>query len=196
MPTRKPTIILASSSPYRRELLSRIGIAAQCHAPDIDETPFDNEAPAALAARLAIAKAQHIAQHHSNALIIGSDQVAELDGQPLGKPGSRARAIAQLQACSGKTLVFHSGLCLINSNNQRQQHCVERFAASFRTLSQQQIQRYVDREPALDCAGSFKMEGLGISLFRSLNGRDPNSLIGLPLIRLIDFLEAENYPIP
>ncbi len=193
---RQPTIILASGSPYRRELLARAGIIAESIAPNIDESPLPGESPAGLAQRLAITKARHIAQSHDHALIIGSDQVAELDGRALGKPGTPARAAEQLQACSGKTLIFHTGLCLINSGSGRQQHCVERFAATFRSLDAEQIQRYISREPALDCAGSFKIEGLGISLFRNLHGRDPNSLIGLPLIRLIDFLAAENYPIP
>lgn len=190
------TLILASSSRYRARLLCNIGLSPTCQSPDIDESPLANEGPAELAGRLAQAKAEHIAKQHRDALVIGSDQVADLHGHILGKPGSRERAIEQLSRCAGKTLVFHTGLCLINTRTARTHRCVERFAVSFRPLSQQQIIRYVDAEPALDCAGSFKMEGLGISLFRSLHGSDPNTLIGLPLIRLIDYLNIEGYPLP
>lgn len=190
------TLVLASGSHYRAQLLKNIGLSPQCQPPNIDENPLANEGPAELAGRLAEAKAERIAGQCGDALVIGSDQVADLQGHILGKPGSRERAIEQLSRCAGKTLVFHTGLCLINTRNARRHRCVERFAVSFRPLTQQQIIRYVDAEPALDCAGSFKMEGLGISLFRSLHGSDPNTLIGLPLIRLIDFLNAEGYPLP
>lgn len=192
-PTR---IVLASSSRYRQQLISQLGIPAECHAPNIDETPLNTEKPAETALRLAQQKAAHVATQHKDALVIGSDQVADLDGIALGKPGDRGRTIEQLQACSGKTLHFHTGLCLINSQSGRQQDCVDTFTVRFRPLTTEQITRYVDKEPAFDCAGGFKMEGLGISLFERLSGDDPNTLIGLPLIRLVDFLTKEDYPLP
>lgn len=192
-PTR---IVLASSSRYRQQLVSQLGIHAECHAPNIDETPLNTEKPAETALRLAQQKAAHVANQHKDALVIGSDQVADLDGIALGKPGDRNRTIEQLQACSGKTLRFHTGLCLINSQSGRQQDCIETFTVCFRPLTTEQITRYVDKEPAFDCAGGFKMEGLGISLFERLSGDDPNTLIGLPLIRLVDFLTKEDYPLP
>lgn len=192
-PTR---IVLASSSRYRQRLISQLGIPAECHAPNIDETPLNAEKPAETALRLAQEKAAHVATQHRNALVIGSDQVADLDGVALGKPGDRDHTIAQLQACSGKTLRFHTGLCLINTQSGRQQDCVDTFTVVFRPLTTEQITRYVDKEPAFDCAGGFKMEGLGISLFERLSGDDPNALIGLPLIRLVDFLTKEGHPLP
>ncbi|MAK43926.1 MULTISPECIES: Maf family protein [Spongiibacter] len=192
-PTR---IVLASSSRYRQQLISQLGIQAECHAPNIDETPLNTEKPAETALRLARQKAAHVATQHKDALVIGSDQVADLDGIALGKPGDRDQTIEQLQACSGKTLHFHTGLCLINSQSGRQQNCVETFTVHFRPLTTDQITRYVDKEPAFDCAGGFKMEGLGISLFERLSGDDPNTLIGLPLIRLVDFLTKEGYALP
>ncbi len=192
-PTR---IVLASSSRYRQQLVSQLGIHAECHAPNIDETPLNTEKPTETALRLAQQKAAHVANQHKDALVIGSDQVADLDGIVLGKPGDRNRTIEQLQACSGKTLRFHTGLCLINSQSGRQQDCIETFTVCFRPLTTEQITRYVDKEPAFDCAGGFKMEGLGITLFERLSGDDPNTLIGLPLIRLVDFLTKEDYPLP
>ena len=192
-PTR---IVLASSSRYRQQLVSQLGILAECHAPNIDETPLNTEKPAETALRLARQKAVHVATQHKDALVIGSDQVADLDGIALGKPGDRNRTIEQLQACSGKTLHFHTGLCMINSQSGRQQNCLETFTVYFRSLTTDQIIRYVDNEPAFDCAGGFKMEGLGISLFERLSGDDPNTLIGLPLIRLVDFLTKEGYALP
>ncbi len=189
------SLILASSSPYRRQLLEKLGLAVLQQAPDIDETPRENEQPAETARRLSLAKARALAATHPNALIIASDQVAELEGQALGKPGTPANAKAQLQACSGKTVHFHTGLCLLNTLNHTYQLSVEPFSVNFKTLSEAQIERYIERESPLDCAGSFKSEGLGIALFSSLTGSDPNSLIGLPLIRLTEFLENENYPV-
>lgn len=190
------TLVLASASPYRKQLLERLGLAPLCHPADIDETPQPGESPHQLAGRLASRKAQSVSPLYPEAWVIGSDQVAELDGLPLGKPGSAERAFEQLRACSGKTVVFHTALSLVRHCDGREHHCVERFAVSFRHLSEQQISRYIAAEPAFDCAGSFKMEGLGISLFSAMSGRDPNSLIGLPLIRLIDFLNKEGIAIP
>lgn len=188
-------LILASGSRYRRELLERIGLSINIDPPNIDESALPGETPAALAERLSTEKAVAVAPRHSNSLIIASDQVADLNGQALGKPGTVEAARRQLRACSGQKVIFHTGLCLINTQTRRQHSCVEPFTVSFRELSDDEIRRYVEREPALDCAGSFKSEGLGITLFSALSGNDPNALVGLPLIRLIDFLLAEDYPI-
>jgi septum formation protein len=186
-----PNLVLASSSPYRRALLERLGLPFSTASPDVDETPRPNEAPQVLVLRLAEAKARAIACDHPNALIIGSDQVACIDDEILGKPGDRARAIAQLQRASGRTLVFQTGLCLLNTSSAQAQTLVEPFRVHFRMLSPRQIEGYVDRERPFDCAGSFKSEGLGIALFERLEGDDPNTLIGLPLIRLIAMLESQ-----
>ncbi|KAA6186250.1 septum formation inhibitor Maf [Thiohalocapsa marina] len=184
-------LILASSSPFRRELLQRLGLAFDAVAADVDESPLPNEPPADLVVRLAQSKARAVAASHPDALVIGSDQVACINGRVLGKPGDRANAIAQLQQASGQTAVFHTGLCLLNAATGRMQALCEPFKAHFRQLTPQQIAAYVDREQPLNCAGSFKSEGLGIALFRRLEGDDPNALIGLPLIRLIDMLAGE-----
>jgi septum formation protein len=189
-------LILASSSPYRRALLERLGLTFDCVSPEIDETPGDERA-ADLVRRLAHAKAQRIAEEHPAHLIIGSDQVAELDdGSILGKPGHRANAIAQLARLSGRTVTFHTGLCLLNSATGHCQLEVEPFQVRFRTLTDAQIERYVDQEEPFDCAGSFKSEGLGIVLFEAMEGRDPNSLVGLPLILLTDMLAREGVRLP
>jgi len=194
--TPKPLpLILASSSSYRRLLLEKIGLHPHCHATNIDESPLLNEAAPALARRLSISKALSAAKLFPSALIVASDQCAELDGQILGKPGTKARAQSQLSKCSGREALFHTGVCLLNSQTGKQYTSVETVAVAFRTLSPSEIERYTSREPALDCAGSFKAEGLGISLFRHIHSDDPNTLIGLPLIRLIDFLKEEDYPL-
>ncbi|EIC23118.1 Maf family protein [Thiorhodovibrio frisius] len=190
------TIVLASSSRYRRALLDklgldRLGLECRTDAPDIDEQALPGEAPATLVERLALAKARAVAPRHPNALIIGSDQVASIDGQMLGKPGGHQAAIAQLERLAGRQVCFLTGLCLLNSATGRSQSCCESFWVSFRHLSQKQIAAYVERERPYDCAGAFKSEGLGIALSSRLEGADPNSLIGLPLIRLIAMLEAE-----
>lgn len=184
-------IILGSSSPYRSELLAKLKLPFTTASPNIDESPLVGESPAQLVLRLAENKARKVAESNLSALVIGSDQVAVLDDEILGKPGSSDNAVAQLQAASGKTVVFLTGLALYNAANQQMQSLVEPFEVQFRTLSEQQIRRYVDLEQPLDCAGSFKSEGLGISLFSELRGSDPNSLIGLPLIRLTDMLAAQ-----
>lgn len=184
-----PPIILASSSVYRRELLQRLQLPFEWASPSVDETPHPFEAPAALAERLACAKAAALAQRYPRHLIIGSDQVASLDGTPLGKPGDLATATRQLVACSGRRIEFSTGLCLFNSGDRSQQSLVESFSVVFRQLDETQIKNYLQREQPFDCAGSFKVEGLGIALFERLEGDDPNSLIGLPLIRLVSMLE-------
>jgi MAF protein len=189
-------LLLASSSPYRRELLSRLRLPFSCSAPDIDESALPGEAPEALVQRLAEQKARALSHRFDQHLIIGSDQVAVLDGQIIGKPHSFERAREQLLSASGKRLTFLTGLCLLNSQSgQIQIDCIP-FTVHFRDLSLAQIERYLQAEQPYDCAGSFKSEGLGISLFRSTEGSDANSLIGLPLIRLVDMLQAAGVQIP
>jgi len=186
-----PLLVLASSSPYRSALLDRLGLPFITAAPQVDESPRPGEAPQALVLRLAQAKARAVARLYPDALIIGSDQVACIDGQILGKPGSRTRAIAQLEQASGRCVVFQTGLCLLNAVSGRIQALVEPFRVHFRPLSRARIEGYLDREEPYNCAGSFKSEGLGIALFERLEGDDPSALIGLPLIRLVTLLEAE-----
>ncbi len=184
-------LVLASTSPFRRELLARLGLPFDAAAPDVDETQQPGESAQGLVLRLAEAKARAVATRYTDALIIGSDQVASIGGKVLGKPGDRAHAIAQLEEASGRTALFRTGLCLLDVGSGRAQlHC-EPFKVHFRTLTPAQITHYVDREQPFNCAGSFKSEGLGIALFEALEGADPNALIGLPLIRLIDMLASE-----
>lgn len=184
-----PDIVLASSSSYRQSLLQKLGLPFIAAAPDIDETPRPDEPPRDLVQRLAIAKAQALAERFPRHLIIGSDQVACIDDRILGKPGSAANARAQLQLASGRCVEFFTGLCLLDSASGQYQALIEPFRVHFRNLAPAQIANYVDREMPLDCAGSFKSEGLGIALFDKLEGDDPNALIGLPLIRLVGMLE-------
>ena len=186
-----PALVLASASPYRRQLLERLGLPFTTVAPEVDERPRPGESSQVLVLRLAEAKARAVASTHPNALVIGSDQVACIDEDILGKPGERARAIAQLERVSGRIVVFQTGLCLLNSASGRAQTLVEPFRVHFRRLDRKQIEGYLDREQPFDCAGSFKSEGLGIALFERLEGDDPNTLIGLPLIRLVSLLESE-----
>ncbi len=182
-------LVLASGSPYRRELLQRLQLPFVWRSPDIDESPRPGETATALVQRLAAAKAGVLRHQFLQHLIIGSDQVAVLDGNIIGKPGNRETAIRQLQAVSGRSLTFYTGLCLLNSaSNTLQVDCIP-FTVHFRQLTQQQIESYVDREKPFDCAGSFKSEGLGICLFESTEGSDATSLVGLPLIRLRQMLE-------
>jgi MAF protein len=184
-------LVLASTSPFRRELLMRLGLPFETAAPDVDESQLDNESPQALVARLAEAKARACAAQFPEALIIGSDQVAVLDGNILGKPGNHENAVQQLQAASGRQVDFLTGLCLLNSKTQNIQVKVVPFTVVFRLLSDAQIEDYLLREQPYNCAGSFKSEGLGICLFEKMQGNDPNALIGLPLIELTTLLEAE-----
>jgi len=184
-------LILGSSSPFRAELLTKLGLEFTTASPDINEDGLEGEQAIQLVQRLAEQKARKIAEAHPNALIIGSDQVAVLDGQILGKPGNHQNAMKQLSAASGKAVNFLTGLALYNSQSKRMQSLVEPFEVSFKQLSEQQIDFYLKQEQPYQCAGSFKSEGFGISLFSKLNGDDPNSLIGLPLIRLIDMLNVE-----
>lgn len=184
-------LILGSSSPFRAEILSKLGLPFIQVSPDIDESSLNGEQPEQLVQRLSEQKAYKIAESHPNALIIGSDQVAVLDGKVLGKPGNYENAMKQLMAASGKTVIFLTGLALFNSQTKNIQSVVEIFEVEFKALSTSQIAFYLRQEQPYQCAGSFKSEGLGISLFAKLNGNDPNSLIGLPLIRLISLLKAE-----
>lgn len=184
-------IILASSSPFRREILAKLGLEFTTLSPDIDEQAKAGEIPEKLVLRLAIEKAQAVAQKYDSGLVIGSDQLAVIDGEILGKPGNHENAVKQLRHASGKTVIFYTGLCLFNAETQQQQAEVVPFKVVFRELSDEQIENYLNAEQPYNCAGSFKSEGLGISLFERLEGDDPNTLIGLPLIRLIRMLEAE-----
>lgn len=184
-----PSIVLASSSPYRRALLEKLGLPFISASPSIDETPIAGETPQALVARLAAEKTLALASYYLNSWIIGSDQVAHLDGAILGKPGNKENAFAQLRACSGRRVEFLTGLCLLDCASGHSQTIVEPFAVVFRKLSDAQINHYLDKEQPFDCAGSFKSEGLGIALFERLEGDDPNALIGLPLIRLVTLLQ-------
>ena len=184
-------LILASSSPFRRELLSRLMIPYELVAPEVDETARPGELPQALVERLAIAKAQAVAAKHPQALIIGSDQVAVHAGEIVGKPLTHERAVAQLKIASGKTVTLYTGLALINSATGRVQSEVVPYRVLFRSLSDAQIENYLRKEQPYHCAGSVKSEGLGVALLERFEGEDPATLIGLPLIRLIRMLEHE-----
>jgi septum formation protein len=189
-------LILASTSRYRRELLSRLGLAFEVHAPQVDETALPGETPRRLAERLALAKAEAVAATHADAVVIGSDQTATLDGaQVIGKPGTHERAVAQLRAASGRTLVFHTGLAVVATSRGFRKVSVVDTRVRFRALSDAQIEAYLAREPAYDCAGSAKSEGLGIALIAALEGSDPSALVGLPLIELTSALEAAGCPV-
>ena len=182
------TLVLASTSPYRRELLSRLGLPFSVASPDTDESPLPGEVAEALALRLAEAKARAVAPAYPQALIIGSDQVAIANGKIYGKPGTHERAVAQLQELSGQSVNFYTALCLYDSRNDSRQICGVPTQVKFRSLSNSEIENYLAREPAYNCAGSAKSEGLGIALLDSLSGDDPNALVGLPLIALCAML--------
>lgn len=184
-------LVLASTSPFRQALLARLGLPFAVDAPAVDETRRPDEPAQVLVLRLAEAKARAVAPRHPGALVVGSDQVACLDGEVLGKPGDRAGAIAQLERASGRSVLFQTGLCLLDAQSGRAQTLVEPFRVHFRRLSAARIAGYVDRERPFDCAGSFKSEGLGSALFERLEGEDPTALIGLPLIRLVALLESQ-----
>ncbi|MGR5250585.1 Maf family protein [Vibrio astriarenae] len=185
-------LVLASTSPFRQSLLEKLGLPFSCVKPDCDETLLAGETPEALVARLAQEKARSCQSHMQRpALIIGSDQVCVIDDKIIGKPHTRDNAIAQLTAQSGKTITFYTGLSVINTETNLAETIVEPFHVHFRSLSQTQIEHYVDKEQPFYCAGSFKSEGLGIALFDKLEGKDPNTLVGLPLITLIDLLAKQ-----
>ena len=189
MPIEKPTLVLASTSPFRRELLSKLRLPFETAAPDIDESPLPDEEPQSLVKRLSLEKAQAVAADYPRALIIGSDQVACVDNKVLGKPGSHEKAIEQLKLTSGKTVTFMTGLTLYDAASGNSKTLCEPFLAHLRKLTERQIDNYLQREQPYNCAGSFKSESLGIALFTRLEGEDPNALVGLPLIRLIDMLQ-------
>ncbi len=184
-------LILASTSPYRRELLARLKLPFEVCSPEVDETPLPGEAPEQTAHRLAIAKAKSPAVDFPDALIIGSDQVATLDGQQLGKPHTHDNAVKQLSMMRGRSVIFHTALCLYNSRSGSIQSQVVPFEVHFRNLSDDRIERYLVKEQPYNCAGSAKSEGLGIALIEKMSGDDPNALIGLPLIALVTMLENE-----
>jgi MAF protein len=190
-----PPLVLASTSPFRRELLQRLGIPFTTAAPDVDESPLPGEAPDELVRRLSASKAHAVGKTHAG-LVIGSDQVATSGEDILGKPGSHERAFEQLQQLAGRTVTFHTGLCLLDTARDAQQLDVIPFTVEFRQLSDMQIERYLRREQPYNCAGSFKSEALGITLFRRMRGDDPTALIGLPLIRLTDMLAAAGITLP
>lgn len=189
-------LVLASTSAYRRMLLERLQMPFDVDRPETDETFLPGERPPAAAERLAIAKAQAVAARHPDALIIGSDQVAYLGDEVFGKPGTEERAIAQLTRMSGQTVIFHTALALINSRSGHVQCEGIPTQVRFRGLSAAEIRRYVEKEKPLDCAGSAKSEGLGISLLEALSGDDPTALIGLPLIALSRMLRNEGLELP
>ncbi len=190
----RPTLILGSSSPYRRELLARLRIPFEVATPDIDETALPAERPEATALRLSRLKAEAIAARHSGALVIGSDQVCTLDGLQIGKPGNHARAFAQLQLMRGRTVTFHSALCLLDSRTGVAQLADVQTQVTFRDLTDAELDTYLRIETPYDCAGSAKAEGLGIALLSRVESDDPTALIGLPLIALTGMLRQAGYP--
>ena len=189
-------LVLASTSPFRRALLEKLGLAFDVTSPEVDESPRPGETPRKLVVRLAEAKARAGAERFPGALVVGSDQVAVCDGDILGKPGHHEKAREQLARLSGRRVVFHTGLALFDTVRQQMRSSCEDFTVQFRRLSDEQIERYLRAEQPYHCAGSFKSEALGISLFESLHGDDPNTLVGLPLIRLVGWLNEAGVPVP
>jgi septum formation protein len=192
-------LVLASTSRYRKALLDRLGLAFETMAPEVDESPLPGESPEGLVSRLSRAKAGAVAARLENALVIGSDQLAAVDGEVLGKPGTEENARAQLSRLSGKEVTFLTGLCLARAasgnTDSKEDFALVETPVRFRQLSPAQIADYVAREQPLDCAGAFKSEGLGIALFERIGGDDPNALIGLPLIALCSMLEEAGLPV-
>jgi len=195
MPEKSPSLVLGSTSPFRKEILQKLAIPFETAAPDIDESPLKDESPQALVARLAELKAKEVAKQFTHHLIIGSDQVAVVNNNILGKPGTHEKAVQQLTEASGQTVHFYTGLCLYNSQSENVQCEVVPFSVVFRDLKTSEIENYLLKETPYNCAGSFKSEGLGITLFEKLQGDDPNTLIGLPLIRLVAMLKNENFQV-
>jgi septum formation protein len=190
------SLILASSSRYRKDLLKRLGVPFKSWSPDLDEAPRSAEPPRDTAIRLARAKAEAGGKRFPRAWVIGSDQVADLDGRAIGKPGTLENARAQLRELSGHTVLFHTALCLLNARLERRHERLVTTQVAFRRLTDAEIDRYLEREPAFDCAGSAKSEGLGVSLLSRLGGDDPTALVGLPLISLAAMLRAEGFDVP
>jgi septum formation protein len=189
-------LILASTSPFRRELLARLQVPFETVSPETDESPLPGETPVATAERLAVAKAKAVADRYPDALIIGSDQLAYHGEARFGKPGTRDNAIAQLRFMSGKSVIFHTAVCLLNTATSRVHLRGVPTEVRFRELSDAEIARYVAKEDALNCAGSARYEGLGIAMLEYLRGDDPNALVGLPLIALCEMLRAEGLELP
>ena len=194
-PLQRP-LVLGSTSRYRRELLQRLNLAFDVAAPDVDETPQHDEAPRALALRLALAKARAVAQQHPDAVVIGSDQVADLAGAPLGKPGNHERAVQQLRQMRGETVVFQTAVAVVCAATGFEQIDLAPVEVKFRDLSDAEIERYLRAEQPYDCAGSAKSEGLGIALLDAIHSDDPTALIGLPLIRTCRMLRAAGLVLP
>ncbi len=190
------TLVLASTSPFRRALLEKLRIPFEALSPDVDETPNDNESPQALVVRLSEAKARAGAETFPDALIIGSDQVAVCGDEVLGKPGDHDKACRQLARLSGHRVEFLTGLCLYDAASGKARTDLVNYAVTFRKLTTEQIDRYLRAEQPYNCAGSFKSEALGISLFKAMHGDDPNALIGLPLIRLVSWLNEAGLSVP
>lgn len=190
IPKSEPNLILGSTSVYRRELLERLRIPFTVASPDVDETPRPDEAPAALAQRLALAKANAVAQRYPDCIVIGSDQVADLYGEALGKPGNHANAVAQLRRMRGQTVVFQTAVAVACVATGFRAHSLAAVHVTFRQLTDQEIEHYLLTETPYDCAGSAKSEGLGITLLESIVSDDPTALIGLPLIRTSQMLRA------
>jgi len=188
-------LVLGSTSPFRKALLQRLGIDFECDSPDIDETPLKDEPVEEMVVRLAIAKAQAISARHPNSLIIGSDQSAVLNGKKLSKPGNFENAFKQLSRASGQKITFQTGLCLLNTSTGNIQSSCVPYTVVFKELTPTMIENYLHKEEPYNCAGSFKSEALGIALFERFEGNDPNSLIGLPLIELVNFLDNEGFSI-
>ncbi|EGU33291.1 Maf-like protein [Vibrio ichthyoenteri ATCC 700023] len=192
-------LVLASTSPFRQQLLKKLAIPFKTVHPSFDETPLKDESPSALVLRLAQGKAQScptdVTHSETASLVIGSDQVCVIDGEIIGKPHTRERAIEQLQRQSGKSITFYTGLALHNTHTNETSLKLDTFIVHFRSLTTAQIESYIDKEQPFFCAGSFKSEGLGIALFERLEGKDPNTLVGLPLIDLIDMLEAQGFAV-
>ena len=187
------TVVLGSTSVYRKSILDKLNISFECAKPNIDESPLENETPHALVERLAIEKAKAVAHSYNNALIIGSDQVAVCDNIILGKPHNFDNAVKQLSQFSNKCVTFYTGLAVLNCQTNQVHSLVEPFEVHFNELTQNEISKYLLVEEPYNCAGSFKSEGLGICLFKKLVGDDPNTLIGLPLIKLIELLKQHGY---
>ena len=185
------TLVLASSSPYRRELLSRFKLPFDVFSPDIDETPHINEKAKEISFRLAREKAFKVAPHYANSLIIGSDQTAACENQIIEKPNTHENAIKQLDFLSGKIVTFYTSLCLLNTKTQKVQECVVEFEVKYKKLNHKMIETYLLKEQPYNCVGSVKSEGLGITLLEYIKGEDPTALIGLPLIKLSDMLQNE-----
>lgn len=195
-PSPQRPVVLGSTSRYRRELLQRLNLPFEVAAPAVDETPQPGEAPRALALRLALAKARAVAEQHPDSIVIGSDQVADLDGEPLGKPGHHARAVQQLQQMRGRTVVFQTAVAVVCSATGFEQVDLAPVEVRFRALDDGEIERYLRAEQPYDCAGSAKSEGLGIALLEAIHSDDPTALIGLPLIRTCRMLRAAGLVLP